>query len=395
MPLPYVKINFANGAIGVGTPMDDGCTGIICTASNVSGDGMFQVETPYLITSLRQLEALGVTDDPEDENARLHKCVKEFYDEAPQGQKLYVMGTESGTLYKIFSEHVERPLLVFAKGEIRTLVAVVTGEIVIKDGIADDVYDGIVEAQKEAVWSTDELKAPLLVLIEGRGYQGNPSNLLDISGQECNRVAVVIGDTKKSTDAAVGLLAGRLAAIPVQRSAARVRDGHVKADAMYIRSNYAELGSPEDIHDKGFICPRTFAGKAGYFWSDDLIAASATDDYRLIPRRRTIDKAARVAYAAMLEYVNDEIAVTNEGKIVPSVAKNIETVLEGAIVRHMTSQGNLSTDPDDPSDTGVKAYVNPDQDIVRTSHLDVQLRVRPYGYAKYIEVDLGFQTVSS
>ena len=396
--LPYVKINFANGAIGREAPMDDGCTGLICTAANVDGDDTFGIETPYLITSLRQLEALGVSADPDDPNARLHKCVKEFYDEAPQGTKLYVMGTADDTLENILGHHQERPLLVFAKGEIRTLVAVATATSDIKYGLFDDVYAGIPLAQTEAEWAADELKAPLLVLLEGRGYTGDPTELHDISELECNRVAVVIGDTEKHAKgdaAAVGLLAGRLAAIPVQRSAARVRDGAVKADAMFILGDRAELGQPEAIHDKGFICPRTFAGKAGYYWSDDLIAAPVTDDYCLIPRRRTIDKAARVAYAAMLEYVNDEIAVTAEGKIVPSVAKDIETVLEGAIIKNMTRYGNLSTDPDDPSDTGVVAYVDPDQDIVRTSHLDVTLRVRPYGYAKYIEVDLGFQTLNS
>ena len=282
--LPYVKINFANGAIGREAPMDDGCTGLICTAANAAGDGTFRIGTPYLITSLRQLEALGVSADPYDPNARLHKCVKEFYDEAPQGTKLYVMGTEDDMLEKIFGAQKERPLLVFAKGEIRTLVAVATLKVEPKNGLNPDVYAGIPLAQAAAEWAADELKAPLLVLVEGRGYTGDPTELRDIRELECNRVAVVIGDTEKhdaSEAAAVGLLAGRLAAIPVQRSAARVRDGAVKADAMYILGDRAEMGQPEAIHDKGFICPRTFAGKAGYYWSDDLIAAPVTDDYCL------------------------------------------------------------------------------------------------------------------
>lgn len=395
MPLPYVKINFANGAIGRPAPMDDGCTGLVCTATAVGQT--FALDTPYLITSLRQLDALGIDDTATGANQRLRKCVKEFYDEAPMGTKLYLMGVDCDSAFKILQNQSERPLLVFAKGEIRTLVVIGynTEALVIADGVEEHVYDAIREAQHEAEWAAGELKAPLLVLLEGLYYEGEPSHLLDIHEQDCNRVAVVIGDTTKSTRAAVGLLAGRLAAIPVQRSAARVRDGAVKAAGMFILSQRAELGDPEAIHEKGFICPRTFAGKAGYYWSDDTIATAVTDDYCYIPRRRTIDKAARVAYAAMLEYVNDEIAVTSEGKIVASVAKNIETVLEGAIVRHMTSQGNLSTDPDDPSDTGVIAFVDPDQDIVATSHLDVTLRIRPYGYAKYIEVDLGFQTMNS
>ena len=37
MSLPYVRINFANGAIGGSAAMDDGCTGLICNAAAVSG----------------------------------------------------------------------------------------------------------------------------------------------------------------------------------------------------------------------------------------------------------------------------------------------------------------------------------------------------------------------
>ena len=208
-------------------------------------------------------------------------------------------------------------------------------------------------------------------------------------------MAVVIGDTKTgSTGAAVGLLAGRIARIPVQRSIARVKDGAMVATTMYIKNSVAESGSPDVIHGKGFICPRTFVGKGGYFWSDDSIATGPTDDYCLIPRRRTIDKAYRIAYLSMLEQVSDEIALTADGKIAPAVCKNMETVMESAIINQMTSVGNLGNDPQDPNDTGVVAYVNPEQNIVATSRLEASLRIRPYGYAKYIEVGLGFQTLN-
>ena len=97
----------------------------------------------------------------------------------------------------------------------------------------------------------------------------------------------------------------------------------------------------------------------------------------------------------MLEQVSEEIAVTKDGKMAPAVCKNMETVMESAIINQMTSVGNLGNDPNDPNDTGVKAYVDPDQNIAATSRLNASLRIRPYGYSKYIEVDLGFQTLST
>ena len=397
--LPNVRINFANGAIGGSAPMDDGCTGLVCNATAVTGK--FALETNYLITSLKQLEALGIDASSTGPNANVYKCVSEFYAEAPQGTKLYLRGAEVETLIdKLVDPDNDSamPLLEYARGAIRTLMVKVTAPNDYSPdsshGIDASVYDAITYAQHLAEAATDELKAPLVVLLEGRNYSGRPSDLVDLHELGSNRVAVVIGDTvERSEGACVGLVAGRIARIPVHRSIARVKDGAIKATAMYIGRVTAENGSPDIIHDRGFICPRTFVGKGGYFWSDDTLATAASDDYCYIPRRRVADKAYRIAYGAMLEQVSDEIALTADGKIAAAACKNIETRLESAIINGMTVEGNLGCDPDDPNDTGVVAYVDPEQNIAATSHLDVGLRIRPYGYSKHIEVDLGFQTL--
>lgn len=59
---------------------------------------------------------------------------------------------------------------------------------------------------------------------------------------------------------------------------------------------------------------------------------------------------------------------------------------------NLKSGENLNIGASDPNDMGVTVFINPDQNILATSRLQVKLRIRPYGYAKYIEVDLGFQT---
>lgn len=400
MPLPYVRINFANGAIGGSAAMDDGCTGLICTAVAVSGK--FALNTNYLITSLKELEALGINSASTGANANVYKCVKEFYEEAPKGTKLYLRGAATSvTVDQLVDKTTAnaQALLEYAAGDIRTLMVKVTDAQnytpTVTHAIDAKVETAITKAQALAEAAAEDLKAPILVLLEGRHYNGTPADLPNLTQLTDNRVAVVIGDTVTgSKGAAVGLLAGRIARIPVQRSIARVKDGAMKATEMFIGSVVAESGSPETIHGKGFICPRTFVGKGGYYWSDDSIATGPTDDYCLIPRRRTIDKAYRIAYLAMLEQVSDEIALTADGKIAPAVCKNMETVMESAIINQMTSVGNLGNDPQNPNDTGVIAYVNPEQNIVATSRLNASLRVRPYGYSKYIEVDLGFQTLN-
>ncbi len=405
--LPYVKIDFANGAIGACEPMDDGVTGLVCTAVAVTQtvDGKqettFALNTPYLITKLDDFVKKGITSDNADANATLYKAVKEFYDEAPESSKLWIMGVaDTVTIADIVDKTKDnaKKLLVAANGTIRILAVKVKDKSgytpIVTTGIDGAVRTAIVNAQGLAEWATETLFAPVMVLLEGRHYTGTAETLVanPINTGNNNRVGVVIGDTvADSKGAAVGLLAGRIASIPVQRSVARVRTGSIVATTMYIGGVAAELGNPETINDCGFICPRTFVGKGGYFWSDDKLAAEASDDYSLIPRRRVADKAYRITYSTLINEVAEEISVTDEGKISAPVVKAIQTAVESAIVNNMTSRGNLGNDPSDPNDMGVECYINPDQNIVATSRLDVQVRIKPHGYSKYINVSLGFK----
>ena len=409
--LPYVKIDFANGAIGASEPMDDGVTGLVCTAvavtQTVNGktENVFALNTPYLITKLDELARKGITSGEEDANATLYKAVKEFYDEAPDGSKLWIMGVaDTVTIADIVDKTKDnaKKLLVAANGTIRTLAVKIKDKSAytptVTTGIDGTVRTAITNAQALAEWATETLFAPVMVLLEGRHYTGNAETLVSnpINTGNDNRVGVVIGDTvADSKGAAVGLLAGRIASIPVQRSIARVRTGSITATMMYIGSVAAELGNPGTINDCGFICPRTFVGKAGYYWSDDKLAAEASDDYSLIPRRRVADKAYRITYSTLINEVAEEISVTDDGKISAPVVKAIQTAVESAIVNNMTSRGNLGNDPSDPNDMGVECYINPDQNIVATSRLDVQVRIKPHGYSKYIEVSLGFKVAQN
>ena len=395
MSLPYVRINFANGAIGGSAAMDDGCTGIVAMVR--SAVGSINPGTPFLVTSLEELEAKGATEDVSETKA-LHKAAADFYSEAPKGTRLFVWPAEDEGSFDQCILSLQR----FAKGEIRIVMCPLWDDTRITERermkqMADMLMKGCLECIKQ-------LSAPVIALMGAYvdpGDQDTSEYAMPVR-YDYGRVGVVVGDySYASKNASVGLVAGRMAAIPVQRSIGRVRDGAIAVPSgtyMTVRGvDAAQMpyDLAEALHKCHYIFPRTFTGKSGYYWADDPLATEDADDYCLIPRRRVADKAYRVAYKAMLDDVNDEIAVTAEGKIVPAVAKGIETAIESAVVKNMTRYGNLSTDPDDPNDTGVIAYVDPDQDIVATSHLDVKLRIRPYGYAKYIDVDLGFQTTNN
>lgn len=396
MALPRVKITFENGALGGVAPSEDGVCGLVAYATAVSTT--FALNTPYLITKLDGLVALGITSEATGANAALYKTVKEFYSEAPDGTKLWVMGVAASTTIANLTDkanNIISPLLMAARGSINILMLKVASaaEPTMSGSIDGAVLTAVTNLQALAEDWTVNKYAPFMCLVEALSYNGVAASLPDLTARSDNRVGVVLGDSVTgSAGAAVGLVAGRLAAEPVQRSLARVRSGAIKAETMYIGTNQAELGDPDVANDLGYIVPRTFVGKSGYYWSDDHLATNASDDYCAIPRRRVIDKAYRIAYKTLVDEIAENVPVNTEGKLAAFHCKGVETSVESAIVNSMTSEGNLGNDPDNASDLGVQCYIDPDQNILATSRLEINLKVKPHGYSKYIDVKLGFKT---
>ncbi len=392
--LPRVKITFENGLIGATDPIDDGVAGMICNGSAVTGK--LALLTAYLITSLDGLAALGVANDESDANKHIYKAVQEFYAEAPEGSKLWLyVVADTNTMAQMLDKDgtIGKAFINATNGAVKILTVIrkpsSSYEPTIADGLDSDVLAAAVKAHALAEWACENKYAPFVTILPGLSYSGTASELADLSEYGYNRVGILIGDTvSDSGDACVGLLLGRIASIPVQRSIARVKTGAIENTALYIKDKVAENGDPDLIHDAGYICPRTFVGKAGYFWSDDKLATSASDDYALIPRRRTIDKAFRIAYKTLIEELSDEIALTNEGKIPAAICKSLEKAVESDIIASMGE--NLGTDPDDATDKGVQCYIDTNQVVVSTQKVNVKLRVKPFGYLKYIDVYLGF-----
>ncbi len=399
--LPRVKIYFENGLIGSTTASDDAVVGLV--ASGVAVANKFVLGTAYLITKPAGLTALGITSAANDANANIYKVVSEFYTEATEGTKLWIMGvadTVTETDICDYTKPYAKVLLDSANGAI-CFVGVAKSDPAgytptILDGIDSDVYAAMVKAQELGEYMANTKFAPVFTLLQGRSYTGIASNLRDLTTGDDNRVGIMIGDSiKNSSGASIGLLLGRIAAIPVQRSIARVKTGAIGVSSLYIGANPVENGDPDIINDKGFITFRTFVGKSGYYFTDDKLAVDPTDDYALIPRRRVIDKAFRIGYKTLVDELNDEIPVTDDGTIPASIVKSIQNKVEVAIENGMTAYGNLGIDPGDSTDTGVQCYIDHTQNVVSTSELAVKLRVKPYGYAKYIDLYLGFKTTTA
>lgn len=379
--LPRIRISYLNGQLGTVGESADGLVAIVCGAAAVAAT--FLLDKPYTLYKLQDLADLGVT---ETNNPRLWKHVSDFYDEADEGTKVIVMGVaQSAKLESLcrYADGLLRELITQLNG---TLRGIFLGGTTASDEDEDfDLTALVTNAQQLADWATSTLYAPLFIGI-GIAYD---ENLPDLSGAENNRVCVIVGDTvPASNDACIGLVAGRVASIPVHRNIGRVRDGALQPTQMYVGTQKVEeaLNAVTTLYEKRYIVPRTHVGRSGYFFADDNMAAKVTDDYAQLANRRVIDKAYRICYDTLLDYLLDDIELNEDGTMQFTVLKSWQQTVENAINASMTANGELSQTEGE----GCKCYIDPKQNIVSTSKIQVTLSVRPHGYGRSIDVNLGF-----
>lgn len=390
--LPRIKINYLSGQLGTVGTSPDGLVAIVAGATAVAST--FELGISYKLRKLSELTALGVT---EENNPALVHFVRDFYRQEEEGTEVVVYGVDPAkTMTELLGkeEGAVRKLIERHSGALRAIfLSSSAGDSEeATEGLSPDVYTALPEAQVLADWATSELYAPLFIVIDGRGYTGK--NLRDLSKQSYNRVGVLVGSAKQEDKgASLGILAGRIASIPVQRNAGRVRDGALKPETFYLNGKAIEEVQSEiiELYEKRYITFRRYVGRTGYFIADDNLATSPTDDYAQIANRRVIDKAYRLCYDSLLDLMLDELELNEDGTLQAPIIKAWEQKVEDAINRSMTASGELSSEDGE----GCRCVIDPKQNVVATSKIELTLKVRPHGYARYIDVALGFLVTAS
>ncbi|MBQ7899357.1 MAG: hypothetical protein IJ307_05840 [Bacteroidales bacterium] len=387
--LPKVTIKYLNGLLGTVPDSQDGLLALVLLGASPVGE-TFVEGVPYRIYGVSSLEDLGVT---EENNARLVKIVQEFYAEASEGTPLYVVGYASAVSMTAFCNKDTGKIVELVeslKGAVRGIVVAGTAETAATEGVAADVLTAVPLAQAAAEHCAESLYAPVFVILEGRAF-ADAAKLPDMTEQGYNRVAVVLGDTAEgSKDAAVGLLAGRIASVPIQRNIGAVLSGPLNASQMYIGSVPVDraMDAVRTAHDKGYIVPRIHIGRPGYYYADDVMCCDQTDDYAHLTARRTIDKAARIAYDTLIDYLLSEIEVNEDGTMQQPVVKGWQASVESAIDAQMTAAGELSA----VNGSGCRCLIDASQNVLATGVIEVTVKVLPYGYAREIVAKIGFLT---
>jgi len=189
----------------------------------------------------------------------------------------------------------------------------------------------------------------------------------------------------------------RLAAIRVAEMPSKVNLGPLAA----ISSIGRDERKREALDAQRFCTLRTHLGLQGVYITSGRMMAAAGSDFDLVPNRRVIDKACRIARASALQYLDEDLRVNKsaiDGNTVPPGqpgapgtiderdARRIEAVILAAL------EAALSPGADNGDASAVSVQVNRSNVLLTTRELKIKVRVTPKGYARSIAVDIGFQS---
>ncbi|ADX66838.1 DUF2586 family protein [Weeksella virosa] len=385
MGLPRVIFNVSKNGLNYSTGEVQKIAALIGTGVTVTDK--VQLGKSYQIFSLKDAEDLGITAT---ENAFMHQQIKDFYSVAGSGVELWLMLVSDATTYEqmsdINADYLTR-LISDAKGRVRVvgLIKKATTVPTLTAGIDSDVSLAVPKLQALADDFADKY-FPFRAIISANNFSGMVSDLRDYTESDFNRVSMLIANNDGANEASIGLNLGKQASIPSQRSQARVKDGAVLNEQAYFTNGEAveSLSNALDtIHDKGYTFFRTFAGRSGYYFTDDATLTNVTDDFKSLANGFVMDEAVLIGYDTLIEELSDEVPLSDNGSIHPAILKNWQANIERNIKTLMVDQGKLSA---------VRCVIDTNQNIVSTGVLNVEIRLLPVGYAKEIIVNIGFTT---
>jgi len=381
MAMPSVSIAVADGALGRTVATDDGVGALLLTGVAASG---LALTTPVRIYSIADAVTLGITLAT---HPHATAQITDFYSQAGTGAELWIMlVAETTTAYNSITGSL--PVLLTAGGGRITIVGTSLGRAAgyapSMTGLVDfDLPALAVAAQTLATQFAVDF-TPVIIILDGSYLLTPLAGVVSVKGTG-DRVGVFLGATESGKRvSSMGRFLGRLAAIPVHQSIARVKTGLFSANGALTSglalSTYSKA-QLDSLHDAGYMVLRSFLGLVGAYVSDDVSLASPTSDFTSIARRRVMDKAIRIAYQTYIKELNDTVEIGADGKLLPTKVSYLEDVIDRALRTRMVAEGNCSN---------VSVRVDPAQNVIATDKVEVVVKITPLGTLKNISVKLGF-----
>lgn len=134
------------------------------------------------------------------------------------------------------------------------------------------------------------------------------------------------------------------------------------------------------LQNRRHIFFRKFVGIAGTYFNDNPTATAPTSSYAYISDNRTIQKCTRGVYSNLLQSLNSPIQLNSDGTLTDSSIAYFKGLAEAPLIQ-MIRNGEISAQ-------GV--VVSATQNVLSTSTLVISISIVPFGTARQITVNIGF-----
>jgi hypothetical protein len=406
--LPSVEVSLQEqSTISVG---EDNICGLVVSGVAVAGQfALGDVLGPFY--SVADAEAKGINAAYDTTNTTVaHKHIKDFYDEAGEGTKLYVMVVaKTVTLAQI----LDKDLLFAAKlmdntaGEVSCIAVGRTpaaGYVATYENQFDaDLWAAVTKAKAFRADQFAKGRTLATILIEGRDFQGTASSAKDFSlaaTGDAEFVSIVIGNDNAYATAnahaakyaAVGLALGTVASVQVQRNIGRVLNGPRLTVVRAGLSNGAAISTfsaaaLNTLNGFRYLFLWQQPRKSGWYWNGDHCLCPVERLYNAISRCRPIMKAIRIVNATYVEQLLDDPELDPEtGRLDAAAIKDFQSSVQVEITERMITQGG----PKEIS--GITCICDPTQNVQATGRVKTKINIVPKGMTKGFDVEIGYVT---
>lgn len=386
-----LTINRENGNVPKALEGEDHVSGLVfytdaLPTAKKGVDGFSETKRIKAISTIDRAEAMGITADAENWDIRvLHYQLSEAF-RLNAGISLYV------GIFKQSEDFTEiKALQNYSDGRLRQ-VGIWAGSRALA---ADDLT--AIQAVADAL---DKENAPLSVIYSPKVAAVNDLPT-DLAKAGLNRVSVVIAQAGSGTGAElyadegngnnkvsvgiIGVALGVLSAAKVHQAISWVGGFPTGVtmpafgDGTLYRS--VDKAAIEQLDEARYIFLTTYPGIAGSYISDSHTMDEATSDYAYIEAVRVMDKAVRGIRVYVTPELGGNVYIDAEsGKLQPYSCAHLETVA-GLALEQMAKDGEIS---------GYSVAVDPEQDVLSTSTIEIVVKIVQAGVTRKINVKIGY-----
>lgn len=392
--LPDVNVKKLRGGLGRQKPTNDGVSALIIQGTAVLGT--LELGKAYELRSLAAAVALGITAATMPVP---YRQISEFYRLSPGAILFLMVVGRDVTLAEMADRTLPyaKKLLRAQNGRVKQLGLCLNPAPgytpVLAGGMDSDVLAAVQKAQALAAEEFEQHR-PVFVAIGAHGLTGSAADATDLKTQAAEYVSVVAAADHllSPTEPAVGTLLGIISAAQVHLNIGWVNDDfQLMGDGSFLQAGLSTGVANEDLpegelgayHDKGYIVALQHPGADGFFFSDSPTCTADDSDFSTIENVRTVNKAATLIRAALLPQLKGPLRLNADGTLQAQVLNELEQRGRSGIEVQMARTGEISA---------LDVYIDPEQQVLSGSTLEVKFSVVPVGVARHIEATVGLTT---